>query len=107
MSIRSSISAVPLVYWIAVAVAVIANIVANAAFKTSVAVVSGESILDKVVQLLASPAFWLGAVSATVLLVSFLVAVKNGPMSTTYVLLTVPGDRRARRRRLPVIWRAS
>ena len=68
--------------------AIAANIGANTALKSAVVSLSpraGESLL---VQLLRNGYFWIGLALAAVLLVSYLVAIREIPMSVAYLALS-------------------
>jgi multidrug transporter EmrE-like cation transporter len=77
-----------LVYWAALFVAVIANVVANSALKVAVASVSANSDRGVLLQLLSQASLWVGLAFATVLLVSYMAALRGLPASTAYVVVS-------------------
>ena len=77
-----------LISWTALLLAVAANIGANAAFKTAVASVSAGAAASAPLQLLRSGYLWIGLTLAAVLLVSFLVALRQIPVSVAYLAIS-------------------
>lgn len=77
-----------LVYLWALTVAVPTNVTANASLKMAMVAVSPDSEKAKVLQLLEQSSFWVGLVSAGLLLVSYLVAIRSGPVGTDYITVT-------------------
>ncbi len=68
--------------------AIVANIVTNFALKTAVRGVDTTSILTIFGGLIKSPWAWCGMLGASVLLVSFMGAIRTLPLSTAYPILT-------------------
>lgn len=72
-------------YWGALLVAVVANVVANSAFKIAVSAASARSGRLLSVELLAQGSLWIGVAFAFVLLVAYLAALRGLPASIAYV----------------------
>jgi multidrug transporter EmrE-like cation transporter len=72
-------------YWGALLVAVMANVVANSAFKVAVSAASARSGRLLSLELLAQGSLWIGVAFAFVLLVAYLVALRGLPASIAYV----------------------
>jgi multidrug transporter EmrE-like cation transporter len=77
-----------LVSWIALVLAVAANIGANAAWKSAVASLSPQAGESLTVQLLRNGYLWVGLALAAVLLVSYLVAIRHIPISAAYLAVS-------------------
>lgn len=77
-----------LVYWAALFVAVIANVVANSALKVAVASISANSVRGVLLQLLSQASLWIGLAFAAVLLVSYMTALRGLPASTAYIVVS-------------------
>jgi len=75
-------------HWLALAVAVVANVAANTALKVAMSSVTGNSGKVAFLQLLSLGSFWIGLVFAGILLVSYLLALKSIPVSIAYVCVT-------------------
>ena len=76
-----------LVSWTALVLAIAANIGANTAFKSAVASLSPRAD-ESLLQLLRNGNLWIGLALAAVLLVSYLVAIRQIPMSVAYLTLS-------------------
>lgn len=72
----------------ALAVAVVTNIGANAALKSAVASLSADAGESMLVQLLRNAHLWVGLALAAVLLVSYLVAIRQIPISVAYLAVS-------------------
>ncbi len=81
-------SKLPYLPWIALAVAVIANISANLLLKQVMVRVDPASTRSTLLQVLSSASFWLGIAAAAVLLLAYLVAIRNISVGTAYVVTT-------------------
>jgi multidrug transporter EmrE-like cation transporter len=77
-----------LISWTALLLAVAANIGANAAFKRAVASLSPGATESAPLQLLRNGYLWIGLTLAAVLLVSFLVALRQIPVSVAYLAIS-------------------
>lgn len=77
-----------LIYLGAIAVAVLANVTANIALKMAMAALVPGSPKAKIFQLLELVSFWVGLCAAGLLLVSYLVALRSGPVSVAYITVT-------------------
>lgn len=76
------------IYWVALSVAVLANITANTALKIAVGSITQGSFRDKLLHFFAQGSFWLGCASALLLLVSYLIAIRGVPLSSAYPIVT-------------------
>lgn len=74
--------------WAALALAIMANVAANTSLKQAMISVSTDSDKSILLQVLAVPSFWIGLVFAGVLLLSYLVAIRNMPVGTAYAFTT-------------------
>lgn len=77
-----------IVYWTALAVAVLANTGANTALKMAVEGIGTGTMRDKAMGLIVSPSFWLGCGAAFLLLVAYLIAIRGLTLSTAYPVVT-------------------
>ena len=74
--------------WIALVLAVAANIGANVAWKSAVASLSPHAGESSTLQLLRNGYLWVGLALAAVLLVSYLVAIREIPISVAYLAVS-------------------
>lgn len=74
--------------WAALALAVTANVVANASLRQAMVSVNSDSNKSVFVQVLTQPSFWIGLVFAGILLLSYLAAIRNIPVGTAYAFTT-------------------
>jgi multidrug transporter EmrE-like cation transporter len=74
--------------WLALLVAVIANVVANSSLKIAVASISTDGERGVLFQLLTQVSLWVGLVFAAVLLVAYMAALRGLPASTAYVVVS-------------------
>lgn len=74
--------------WIAIAIAVCANIVANVSLKLAMNSTVGLTGSSIIVKALTSWTFWLGGGAAAVLLLAFLFALRTLPGSVAYAATT-------------------
>ena len=72
----------------ALAVAIVTNIGANAALKGAVAAISADAGESALAQLLRNAYLWIGLALAAVLLVSYLVAIRQIPISVAYLAVS-------------------
>lgn len=77
-----------LISWIALVLAVVANIGSNAALKRAVASLSPDAAEGPVVQLLRNGYLWIGLTLAAVLLISYLAVIRHFPISVAYLTVT-------------------
>lgn len=77
------------IHWVALCLAIAANIVANMALKSAMTanLPSGSRTFAPAV-LLSQPTLWIGLVSAFVLLACYLFAIRTLPISVAYILVT-------------------
>ena len=75
-------------HWILLTIAVCANIVANIMFKIAMKDMPGELSAKSILQLAAMPSLWAGAISCVVLLASYLLAIRELGISTSYAFVT-------------------
>ena len=75
-------------YWLALFAAVLANTIANIAFKKAMTSMSLEPGIFSVAKLAIDPWMWLGAASACVLLGSYLYALRGIQLSVAYPAVT-------------------
>ncbi|MEM9781141.1 MAG: hypothetical protein AAF899_01590 [Pseudomonadota bacterium] len=74
--------------YVAIAVAIGANVTANIALRHAVRAVEPGSPVAVALSLLANPLAWLGGISLALLLGSFLLAVRFLPLSLAYATVT-------------------
>lgn len=74
--------------YLALAVAVGSNFVANIALKRAMGRVSGDNLWEVLGTLLSTAAFWVGMGFAVLLLGSYLFAIRILPLSTSYAAVT-------------------
>ena len=74
--------------WAALALAVTANVVANASLRQAMVSVNSDSNKSVFVQVLTQPSFWICLVFAGILLLSYLAAIRNIPVGTAYAFTT-------------------
>ena len=77
-----------LISWTALALAIAANVGANTAFKSAVASLSLRPGESPPLQLLRSGDLWIGLVLSAVLLASYLVAIRQIPISVAYLTVS-------------------
>jgi multidrug transporter EmrE-like cation transporter len=75
-------------YWIALMIAVVANIGANIAFKTFVDGFQGQLSFGTIGAALGSPWLWLGILSGVLIVAGFLYALQGIPLATAYIAAT-------------------
>lgn len=74
--------------WSLILIAVAANVMTNAALKKAADGLAGATIFEKFFSVVFNPYFMLACVSASILLGSFVLAIRNMPVSTVYILVT-------------------
>ena len=74
--------------WLALLVAIAANIGANTALKHAMNSVSLGSGTEAAFQMLQNMSFWIGLLLAAVLLLSYLIAIRQMPISVAYLAVT-------------------
>lgn len=75
--------------WLFLALAAAANIVANSCLRRAAQGIKGESAPQGIVLgLMAQPVFWIGLLSAGLLLLSFTLALREAPVSLAYPVVT-------------------
>jgi multidrug transporter EmrE-like cation transporter len=75
-------------YWIALLAAIVANVVANFAFKKAMSSTPLEGGLSDYIKLATEPWMWLGGIMAMVLLGCYLYALKEIDLSIAYPAVT-------------------
>ena len=80
---------ITLLGWIALAVAVLANIVANISLRRAVRSIDSHDAVSVLTGLATSPAAWLGMASAALLLAAYMTAIRTLPLSVCYAAVTV------------------
>ena len=81
-------SANKLIYWIVLATAVVANIGANTAFKIAVSSLPEGARLSSALKVFDKASLWIGLFLAGVLLLSYLIAIRQIPVSIAYATVT-------------------
>ena len=74
--------------WMALGIAILANIGANLALKQAVDSMTKGTIGEMLFQLLQETNFWIGITLACLLFISYLIAIKQIPVSVAYVITT-------------------
>lgn len=74
--------------WLAIGIAVLANVVANITLKVAMTSAGEKAGVTAFSSALSTGTFWLGVLSAGVLLLSYLYAIKSIPVGTAYVVTT-------------------
>jgi len=74
--------------WVALAIAILANALANIAFKIATLRIPTGGTGQKLWVMLNEPWTWVGAMSAGVLLISYLVAIRTLGLAMTYAMVT-------------------
>ncbi len=77
-----------MLYWGPLMLAVVANVGANIALKTAMVSVSAPTNKEMIFQIVEKTSFWIGIACAGILLLSYLVAIRQMPVSNAYITVT-------------------
>ena len=77
-----------MIYFAALMVAVLANVSANISLKVAMTRLPSDSVKAAIFQLFERASFWIGFACAGILLSFYLIAIRNGPVSVAYILVT-------------------